>query len=193
MSNPAGAGGLKASDESSILRDVVIRRRPYSLRELLERGLQDNTNRGFTRHSSGLIGHYASVGREQVVAGLRARAVADGRSTFHHQAKVSPRSRHAEVTVPTCPAFARKQKLRLGRQPYSLDDPWVVARNESGPRYLTKGPDFRAFRVSGVVSAKSARASIGHQIVGRMTCGGCPARGCQPNLASEVPGHAQPW
>lgn len=53
----------------------------------LERGLQDDTNRGFTRHSSGLIGHYAPVGREQVVAGLRAKAVADGRSTFRHGAK----------------------------------------------------------------------------------------------------------
>src|SRR5215211_615881 len=87
MSYPARAGGLEASDESSILRDVVVLRRPYWLREFLERGLQDDTNRGFTRHSSGLIGHYAPVGREQVVAGLRARAVADGRSTFRHQAK----------------------------------------------------------------------------------------------------------
>ncbi len=64
MSNPARAGGLEASDESSILRDVVILRRPYWLRDLLERGLQDRTNRGFTRHFAGLIGNYAPVGRE---------------------------------------------------------------------------------------------------------------------------------
>ena len=64
MSNPARAGGLEASDESSILRDVVVLRRPYWLRDLLERGLQDHTNRGFTRHFPGLIGDYAPVGRE---------------------------------------------------------------------------------------------------------------------------------
>lgn len=64
MSNPARAGGLKASDESSILRDVVVLRRPYWLRYLLERGLQDDTNRGLTRHFPGLIGDYAAVGRE---------------------------------------------------------------------------------------------------------------------------------
>jgi hypothetical protein len=46
VSNPARAGGLEASDESSILRDVVVLRRPYWLRDLLERGLQNHTNRG---------------------------------------------------------------------------------------------------------------------------------------------------
>ena len=64
MSNPARAGGLEASDESSILRDVVVLRRPYWLRDFLERGLQDHTYRGFTRHFTGLIGDYAPVGRE---------------------------------------------------------------------------------------------------------------------------------
>jgi hypothetical protein len=51
-------------DESSILRDVVVLRRPYCLRDLLERGLQDHTNRGFARHFAGLVGDYAPVGRE---------------------------------------------------------------------------------------------------------------------------------
>ena len=87
MSNPVRAGGLEASDESSILRDVVVLRRPYWLRDLLERGLQDHTNRGFTRRFTGLFGDYAPVGREQVVAGLGARAVAGGRSTFPQGAK----------------------------------------------------------------------------------------------------------
>ena len=53
MSNPARAGGLEASDESSLLRDVVILRWPYCLRDLLERGLQDHTDRGFARHLAG--------------------------------------------------------------------------------------------------------------------------------------------
>ena len=44
--------------------DVVVLRRPYCLRDLLERGLQDHTNRGFARHFAGLIGDYAPVGRE---------------------------------------------------------------------------------------------------------------------------------
>jgi hypothetical protein len=61
VSNPARVGGLEASDECSILRDVVVLRRPYWLRDLLERGLQDHTNRGFTRHFAGLIGDYAPV------------------------------------------------------------------------------------------------------------------------------------
>ena len=64
MFNPARAGGLETSDESSILRDVVVLRQPYWLRDLLERGLQDHTNRGFTRRFTGLIGDYAPVGRE---------------------------------------------------------------------------------------------------------------------------------
>ena len=64
MSNSARAGGLEASDESSILRDVVVLRRPYWLRDLLERGLQDHANSGFTRRITGLIGDYAPVGRE---------------------------------------------------------------------------------------------------------------------------------
>ena len=64
VSNPASAGRLEASDESPILRDVVVLRRPYWLRDLLERGLQDHTNRGFTRHFFWLIGDYAPVGRE---------------------------------------------------------------------------------------------------------------------------------
>ncbi|MEJ7786108.1 MAG: hypothetical protein WKF96_14985 [Solirubrobacteraceae bacterium] len=64
MVNPATAGGLKASDESSILRHVMVLRRAYWLRDLLERCLQDHTDRGFTRHFAGLIGDYAPVGRE---------------------------------------------------------------------------------------------------------------------------------
>jgi hypothetical protein len=98
VSNLARAGGLEASDESSILRDVVVLRRPYWLRDLLERRLQDNTNRGFTRHFAGLIGNYAPVGCEEVVAGLGTRAVAGGRSTFRHGAKGNrPRGRRALV------------------------------------------------------------------------------------------------
>ncbi len=88
MFNPVRAGGLEASDQSSILRDVVVLRRPYWLRNLFERGLQDHANRGFTRHFlTRLIGDYAPVGREEVVASLGVRAVAGGRSRFRHGAK----------------------------------------------------------------------------------------------------------
>jgi hypothetical protein len=44
--------------------DVMVLRRSNRLRDLLQRGLQDHTNRGFTRHFAGLIGDYAPVGRE---------------------------------------------------------------------------------------------------------------------------------
>lgn len=64
MLNPARAGGLEASEESSILRDVVVLHRTYWLRDLLERGLQDHTNRGFAGHFAGLIGDYSPVGHE---------------------------------------------------------------------------------------------------------------------------------
>ena len=43
---------------------LVVLRRPYWLRDLLERGLQDHTNRGFAHDLAGLVGDYAPVGRE---------------------------------------------------------------------------------------------------------------------------------
>ena len=41
----------------------------------------------------------------------------------------------------------------------------VVARNESGPRYLTKGPEIRAFRLSGPDRLGMERAPSGHQFI----------------------------
>ncbi len=64
VSDPARAGGVEAPDKGSILGDVVVLRRSDRLRDLLERGLQDHTDRCFTRHLAGLIGDDAPVGRE---------------------------------------------------------------------------------------------------------------------------------
>jgi hypothetical protein len=122
--NPVRAGGLEASDESSILRYVVVPHRPYWLRNLLERGLQDHTNRGLTLRFTGLLGDYASVGREQVVAGLGGRAVAGGRPTFPHGAK----------------AIAQ---LPLPRDLSTLPDaesplPWTTCERQLPPHQLTQ-------------------------------------------------------
>jgi hypothetical protein len=64
VSNPASVCGLETSDESSVLRDVIVLRWPDWLRDLLEGSLQDHANRGLTCHLAGLIGDYAGVGRE---------------------------------------------------------------------------------------------------------------------------------
>ena len=47
--------------------------------------------------------------------------------------------RHSESSIVTEERWAESR-----RQACLLDDPWVVARNESGPRYRREGPRFSA-------------------------------------------------